>query len=235
MDHASVVDLGSSPFKVITANGKAYEAETLILATGATARYLDIDSERRLRGRGVSGCATCDGFFFRGKELYVVGGGDTAMEEASFLTKFATKVTIVHRRDKFRASPIMEKRTRENPKIAFRTPFVVVEVLGADKVEGLVLENVETKARETVKADGLFMGIGHRPNTEAFASLDKDPVGYLLTDDRQRCLSKGAVVPGVFAAGDVADARYRQAVTAAGTGCAAAIEAIRFLEGKESR
>jgi thioredoxin reductase (NADPH) len=229
-DHVSAVDFSARPYKVTTVGGKTYEADTVIISTGASAKYLGIPSEKKLMGRGVSACATCDGFFFRGKELYVVGGGDTAMEEATFLTKFATKVSIIHRRDKFRASPIMLKRAQDNPKIVFKTPFAVEEVLGDLKVTGLKLKNVETGAVEEVPADGLFMGIGHRPNTDAFTALDRDEVGYLLADERTRCLKGGQVVPGVFAAGDVSDTRYRQAVTAAGKGCAAALEAIRYLE-----
>jgi thioredoxin reductase (NADPH) len=229
-DHVTAVDFSARPYKVTLMNGGVIEAETVIISTGASAKYLGLPAEKRLGGKGVSACATCDGFFFRGKELYVVGGGDTAMEEANFLTKFASKVTIVHRRDKFRASPIMLKRAQENPKIAFKTPYGVEDILGETKVEGLRLKNTETGAIEEVKADGIFMGIGHQPNTAAFPSLDKDEVGYLLADERTRCLIKGQIVPGVFAAGDVSDTRYRQAITAAGKGCAAALEAIRFLE-----
>ena len=230
LDHVSEVDFSKRPYAIKTVGGKSFEADTVIISTGASAKYLGLPSEQRLLGHGVSACATCDGFFFRSKELYVVGGGDTAMEEATFLTKFASKVTLLHRRDKFKASPIMLKRAQDNPKIVFKTPFTVAEVIGEMKVESLVLLNTETGAKETVKADGLFMGIGHQPNTQAFHTLDKDEVGYLLTDERTRCLSGGKAVPGVFAAGDVSDTRYRQAVTAAGKGCAAALEAIRFLE-----
>ena len=228
-DHVESVDFSRRPYSVKTMNGITYEAETVIIATGASAKYLGLASEKAFMGRGVSACATCDGFFFRGKELYVAGGGDTAME-ATFLTKFASKVTIVHRRDKFRASPIMLKRAQDNPKIAFKTPFAVEEVLGDMKVTGLKLKHLETGALEQVPADGLFMGIGHQPNTGAFKALDQDEVGYLLSDERTRCLIKGQVIPGVFAAGDVSDTRYRQAITAAGKGCAAALEATRFLE-----
>jgi thioredoxin reductase (NADPH) len=229
-DHVTAVDFSARPYKVTTMNGGVIEAETVIISTGASAKYLGLPAEKRLGGKGVSACATCDGFFFRGKELYVVGGGDTAMEEANFLTKFATKVTIVHRRDKFRASPIMLKRAQDNPKIAFKTPFGVEDILGEAKVEGLRLKNSETGAIEEVKADGIFLGIGHQPNTAAFPSLDKDEVGYLISDERTHCFIQGKPVPGVFAAGDVSDTRYRQAITAAGKGCAAALEAIRFLE-----
>lgn len=229
-DHAQSVDFSRRPFTVTTVAGKTYEAAAVIIATGASAKYLGLPDEQRLLGHGVSACATCDGFFFKGKELYVVGGGDTAMEEATFLTKFASKVTLLHRKNGFKASPIMLKRAQDNPKIAFKTPYSVVEVHGTSKVEGLTLLHTDTGAREQVKAEGLFMGIGHQPNTQAFQTLDKDEVGYLIADERTRCASGGKIVPGVFAAGDVSDSRYRQAVTAAGKGCAAALEAIRFLE-----
>jgi thioredoxin reductase (NADPH) len=228
-DHVVAVDFSRRPFVVRTVNEAVYEAETLIIATGASAKYLGLPSEQRLLGHGVSACATCDGFFFKNKQIYVVGGGDTAMEEATFLTKFASKVTLLHRRPKFRASPIMLKRAQEHPKIELRTPYTVAEVHGENKVEALTLVHTETGATERVPADGLFMGIGHQPNTQAF-ELDKDEVGYLLSDERTRCLKGGKVVEGVYAAGDVSDIRYRQAITAAGKGCAAAIEAIRFLE-----
>jgi thioredoxin reductase (NADPH) len=234
-DHVESVDFTKRPYAVKTMNGVTYEADTVIIATGASAKYLGLPSESKLKGRGVSACATCDGFFFRGKELFVVGGGDTALEEATFLTKFATKVTIVHRRDKFRASPIMLKRAQDNPKITFKTPFAVDEVLGDAKVEGLRLKNAETGATEEIKGDGLFLGIGHQPNTGAFKALDQDEVGYLISDERTRCLIKGQVLPGVFAAGDVSDTRYRQAITAAGKGCSAALEAIRFLEDEHDK
>jgi thioredoxin reductase (NADPH) len=213
-----------------TSNGLEISAQAVVISTGASAKYLGLPSEKRLLGHGVSACATCDGFFFRGKELAVVGGGDTAMEEATFLTKFASKVTIIHRSDKYRASPIMLKRAQDNPKIAFKPFYQVVEVKGEAKVDSLVLEHAQTKAHEDFKTDGLFMGIGHKPNTDAFTTLDKDEVGYLITDDRTRCLQGGQLLEGVYAAGDVSDTRYRQAITAAGKGCAAALEAIRFLE-----
>lgn len=229
-DHVVSVDFSKRPFTLKTTNGTEISAEAVVISTGASAKYLGLPNEKRLLGHGVSACATCDGFFFRGKELTVVGGGDTAMEEATFLTKFASKVTIIHRSDKYRASPIMLKRAQENPKIAFKPFFQVVDVIGEKNVEKLVLENTQTKAREDFVTNGLFMGIGHKPNTEAFTTLDKDEVGYLLTDDRTRCLQGGKLVEGVYAAGDVSDTRYRQAITAAGKGCAAALEAIRFLE-----
>jgi thioredoxin reductase (NADPH) len=232
-DHVVSVDFSKRPFVLKTTNGSEIAAKTVVISTGASAKYLGLPAEKRLLGHGVSACATCDGFFFRGKELAVVGGGDTAMEEATFLTKFASKVTIIHRSDKFRASPIMLKRAQENPKIAFKPFYQVVDVKGEAKVEGLVLEHATSKAREDFKTDGLFMGIGHTPNTGAFGALDKDEVGYLITDERTRCLQGGQLIEGVYAAGDVSDTRYRQAITAAGKGCAAALEAIRFLEEHE--
>jgi thioredoxin reductase (NADPH) len=230
LDHVSKVDFSRRPYRLELQSGKSLEAESLIISTGASAKYLGLPNEKRLGGHGVSACATCDGFLFRGKELVVVGGGDTAMEEAGFLTKFASKVTIIHRRDKFRASPIMLKRAQEYPKIVFKLPYDVVDVKGKDAVEALLLEHSETKAREEFPCNGLFLGIGHRPNVDAFPDLDKDEVGYLKADTRTRVTRNGEIVPGVFAAGDVADHRYRQAVTAAGSGCAAALEASRYLE-----
>jgi thioredoxin reductase (NADPH) len=231
IDHISKVDFNKRPYTLNFTSGKEVQAETIIIATGASAKYIGLPNETRLGGHGVSACATCDGFLFKDKELVVVGGGDTAMEEATFLTKFASKVTLVHRNQKFRASPIMLKRAQDNPKITFRTPYQVVDVTGSDKVNGVVLENTESKAKENFRCDGLFLAIGHRPNVDAFPDLDKDEVGYLKADARTRVSRQGSIVPGVFAAGDVADHRYRQAVTAAGTGCAAALEASRFLEG----
>jgi thioredoxin reductase (NADPH) len=234
MDHVTRVDLSKRPFKVSTENGGTYEAATVIIATGASAKYLGLPNEKRLGGHGVSACATCDGFFFRNKEIFVVGGGDTAMEEATFLTKFGKSVTIVHRRGQFRASPIMLERAKQNPKIKFKVPYEVVDVLGQDQVTGLRLKHSQSGKEEDVPAEGFFLGIGHQPNTKPFkGQLDMDENGYLLTDDRTRVLKGGKVVPGVFAAGDVADHLYRQAITAAGTGCAAALEASRFLESQE--
>ena len=221
------VDLSKRPFK-ITAGKETYECKALIVAAGASARMLDLESERKLIGHGVSTCATCDGYFFRDKEIAVVGGGDTAMEEATFLTKFAKRVSILHRRKEFRASKIMLDRARTNEKIRFITPVIVEDVLDPEKqaVETLKLRNLETNAITMLPVEGLFIGIGHEPNTKVFRGhLEMDANGYLITKNGSR-----TNVEGVFAAGDVQDHRYRQAVTAAGTGCMAAMDAEKFLE-----
>jgi len=221
------VDLSSRPFKV-WARGIEYRAQSIIVATGASAMWLGLDSETRLRGRGVSACATCDGFFFRDQEIAVVGGGDTAFEEASYLTRFASKVHLLHRRDTFRASRIMVDRARNDPKIEIHTNVGIDEVLGANRVEGVRLRDTETGIERDLRLDGLFIAIGHKPNTDAFANwLETDAKGYLVVHDETH-----SRVEGVFIAGDVHDHRYRQAVTAAGDGCRAAIDAERWLEAQ---
>jgi thioredoxin reductase (NADPH) len=225
--HVTRVDLSSRPFGV-WAGDQEWRARALIVATGASAKWLDVPGEEKLRGRGVSACATCDGFFFRDRELVVVGGGDTAMEEATFLTKFASKVTIVHRRDEFRASPIMAKRALDNPKIEVIWDSVVEEILGDDAVTGVRLRNVKTDEVSEFPTDGVFMGIGHTPNTSLFEGQLELADGYVRVAEPRTATS----VPGVFAAGDVTDTIYRQAVTAAGQGCKAAIDAEHLLEAE---
>jgi thioredoxin reductase (NADPH) len=223
----TAVDLSQRPFK-ITVGKDVQECETLIIAAGASARMLGIESERQLLGYGVSTCATCDGAFFRNREIAVVGGGDTAMEEANFLTKFASRVNLIHRRNEFRASKIMLDRAHANEKIVFMTPFVVDQVhnVGNKAVDSVSLRNVETNKVSTLPVEGVFVAIGHDPNTKVFKGhLDMDSDGYIITHDGPK-----TSVPGVFAAGDVQDRHYRQAVTAAGSGCMAALEAERFLE-----
>lgn len=221
---AASVDLRKKPFTVRVGD-EFHTADSLIIATGANARWLGIESELKLRGRGVSACATCDAFFFKGKDVYVVGGGDTAMEEATFLTKFANHVTIVHRRDSLRASKIMQERVMSDPKISFVWNSVISEVVGEDRVTGLVLKNVVDGTEKKVSADGLFIAIGHDPASILFrGQLETDSKGYIIVTDRTR-----TSVEGVFAAGDVRDPRYRQAVTAAGSGCEAALDAEKYL------
>jgi len=227
METAKSVDLSRRPFIVRTAEGE-YQARTLIIATGASAKLLGIPGERALIGRGVSTCATCDGFFFKDRELIVVGGGDTAMEEAIFLTRFAKRVRVVHRRDQLRASKIMQERAFANEKIEFIWDTVVEEILSPDegKVSGVRLRNVKTGEVREEPVDGVFVAIGHQPNTAFLeGQLETDEVGYLITYEGTQ-----TSVPGVFAAGDVQDNRYRQAITAAGSGCMAAMDAERFLE-----
>ena len=226
-DDVTRVDFSERPFKVYVGDDE-YAARTVIIATGATARQLGLESERALHGRGVTYCATCDAAFYRDREAVVVGGGDSAMEEALFLTKFASKVTIVHRRDDFRASQIMIDRARSHDKIEILTPYVVEEVLGVEggKLTGLRLRHLETGETLDYPTDGLFVAIGHDPTTKLFVdALDHDENGYLITKGK----TTETNIPGVFAAGDVQDHVYRQAVTAAGSGCAAALDAERFL------
>jgi thioredoxin reductase (NADPH) len=228
-DDATRVDFSERPFRVWVGDDE-YRAETVIVATGASARQLGLESERALHGRGVTYCAVCDAAFYRDKEVVVVGGGDSAMEEAIFLTKFASKVTVVHRRGDFRASPIMFDRARANDKIEFLTPFVVEEALGNGKLTGVRLRNVQTDEALVVPADGLFVAIGHDPTTKLFLDqLDHDEAGYLVTQTG----STATNVEGVFAAGDVVDHTYRQAVTAAGSGAMGALDAERWLAARE--
>ena len=230
-DNVTKVDLARRPFRLQTGSFGAVVAEAVIVATGANARWLDLPSEQRLRGHGVSACATCDGFFFRGKEVVCIGGGDSAMEEALFLTKFANHVTIVHRRGEFRASRIMAERVRTHPKIRIRFFAEVVEVLGGDHVTGVRLKDVRTGAVEELAAEGVFLAIGHDPATTVFRDvLALDEKGYLKTHDLTR-----TSIEGVFAAGDVYDHRYRQVVTASGLGCMAAIDVERWLEDQAAR
>jgi thioredoxin reductase (NADPH) len=221
------VDLSKRPFKIATAN-EVFETRALIIASGASARMIGLESERKLVGYGVSTCATCDGYFFRGKEIAVVGGGDTAMEEANFLSKFASRVNVLHRRPEFRASKIMVDRARANDKIRLVTPVVVEEISDVAKggVESLRLRNTQTNEITNMPVAGVFVAIGHEPNTKNFrGKLDMDENGYLITQHGSQ-----TNVPGVFAAGDVQDHHYRQAVTAAGSGCMAAIDAEKFLD-----
>ncbi len=223
-DDVSKNDFSSRPFTV-TAGMHTYQGKTVIIATGANAKWLEIPSEAKYKGKGVSSCATCDGFFFKGKEVAVVGGGDTAMEEASFLANITSKVTVIHRRDKLRASQIMQDRARSNPKIQFVWDSTVQEILGDQKVTGVRLENLKTGRETFLSADGVFVAIGYEPNTQVFKGvIDLDPKGYIVTKHETE-----TNVPGVFAAGDVRDHRYRQAITAAADGCKAAMDADRFL------
>jgi thioredoxin reductase (NADPH) len=224
------VDLKSDPKQVIV-EGETYLARTVIIATGSRYRELHVPGEKLLSGHGVSWCATCDGFFFRDKDIVVVGVGDSAMEEATFLTRFAKSVTVIHRRDRLRASKIMQERAFANPKITFRWNSEIAEVLGEGKVSGVRLRDTGTGEESTLDVSGVFVAIGHDPRSELFTGhLATDSEGYLLVEQP----STRTAIPGVFACGDVVDHTYRQAVTAAGTGCAAAIDAERFLAGQES-
>jgi thioredoxin reductase (NADPH) len=221
------VDFSSRPFR-LWADGVEYTADSVIVATGASALWLGLENETRLRGRGVSACATCDGFFFRGRKVAVVGGGDTALEEAIFLTRFATDVELIHRRDQLRGSKIMQKRAFDNPKVSVRWNQEVTDVLGEDVVEGLRLRDTVTGEETDIATEGLFLAIGYKPNTDVFREwLKVDDKGYLVVHDET-----GSSVEGVFIAGDVHDHRYRQAVTAAADGCKAAIDAERWLEAQ---
>src|SRR5512134_1860119 len=228
-ESANTVDLSQRPFKV-TADSGEYLADTLIVGTGASPNHLQIPGEVELTGRGVSYCATCDGWFFKDKKVVVVGGGDSALEEGLFITRYAASVTVVHRREEFRASPILQKRAREHPKIDFILDTVVTEVVGTEKVESLKLKNVKTLEESTLETDGLFIFIGHTPNTQMFqGQLEMSELGYIKINDRME-----TNVPGVFAAGEAADPHFRQVVTSAGMGAAAAIQATRYLEAAES-
>lgn len=224
------VDFSKRPFTVTTTAGVEHQARSVIISTGASAKWLNVPGEKELQGKGVSACATCDGFFFRGKEVVVVGGGDSAMEEATFLTRFATKVTLVHRSESFRASKIMLERAQKNPKITFVMNSVIDQILGTDKVSGVRLKNVVTEELSEMTTDGVFAAIGHAPNTGIFKEfLTLDEKQYIVTTPG----STKTNVEGVFAAGDVADHYYRQAITAAGTGCMAALDAERWLAAQE--
>ena len=229
-DDVTEVDLAATP-KVVKASGETHLARTVIIATGSGYRELGVPGEGLLAGHGVSWCATCDGFFFRDQDIAVVGGGDSAMEEATFLTRFARSVTVVHRRDSLRASKIMQDRAFANPKIKFAWDSVVTEVLGDDRVSGVRVRNLSTGEESTIPVTGVFVAIGHDPRSELFTGqLPTDPEGYLLVEQP----STRTAIDGVFAAGDVVDRTYRQAVTAAGTGCAAALDAERWLADHES-
>jgi len=220
----------SADKKIVWVEDDAYEAETVIIATGATANLLGLENESRLMGRGVSACATCDGFFFKDKVIAVVGGGDSAMEEATFLTRFASKVYLIHRRDRFRASKIMIQKAEENPKIEFIMDTVLEDILGEEKVTGLKLKNKKTGEISELDVSGVFMAIGHTPSTELFKDiLDINEKGYIITAESKNQLT-ATNIPGVFACGDVQDSNYRQAITAAGSGCMAALDAERYLE-----
>jgi thioredoxin reductase (NADPH) len=234
MDHISKVDLARRPFRLEADSGDTYSCDALIIATGAQARWLGLPSEEKFKGYGVSACATCDGFFFKGKEVVIVGGGNTAVEEALFLTNFASKVTLVHRRDSFRAEKIMQERLFKNPKIEVVWHSALQEVTGTDDpktVTGVKLKNVKTGKVSALRVDGVFIAIGHEPATQLFkGQLEMKDSGYLITQPDSTRTS----IPGVFAAGDVKDEVFRQAVTAAGMGCMAALEAERYLAKLES-
>jgi thioredoxin reductase (NADPH) len=232
MAHLASADLSKYPY-TLNIGGETLRTRTLIIASGASARWLGLPSEQALIGHGVSSCATCDGFFFSGKEIAVIGGGDSAMEEALFLTRFASKVNLIHRREQFRASKIMLERAIAHPKIELHTNTAVEEVLGVEEkeVKGLRLRNTVNNCETVLPLSGMFLGIGHEPNAKMFAGqIDLDEDGYVKTTNNVFTTLNGQIVPGVFAAGDVQDRRYRQAITAAGSGCAAALEAEKYLE-----
>ena len=226
-EDVSAIDFSKRPFKITTDSGDYY-GRTIIISTGASAKWLGLPSEARLQGRGVTACATCDGFFFKNKDVAVIGGGDTAMEEAIFLTRYVSHVTVIHRRDALRASKIMQDRAFKNPKISFIWDTDVIEVLGEDAMTGLRLRNVKTGEESVLPVQGLFLAIGHKPNTDLFKGvIEMDKAGYIVPIEHTM-----TNIPGVFAAGDVTDHRYRQAVTAAGDGCRAAIDLERWLESQ---
>lgn len=226
-EDVNAVDFDKRPF-VITTDSGAYLARSIIISTGASAKWLGLPSEKKLQGRGVSACATCDGFFYKGKDVVVIGGGDTAMEEATFLTRYANHVTVIHRRESLRASKIMQDRAFKNPKISFIWNTEVTEVLGDEEISGLQLRNLKTGETSAFPTQGLFLAIGHQPNTDLFkGSIKMDRQGYIVPEEYTM-----TNIPGVFAAGDVTDHRYRQAVTAAGDGCRAAIDLERWLESQ---
>ena len=227
-DHVTRVDLRQRPFCIVLGDGKTISTDSLIIATGASARWLEIDTDRKLSGHGVSTCATCDGYFFRGRPIAVVGGGDSALEEAIYLTRFASKVTVVHRRDSLRASKIMQDKAFANPKIEFIWDSEISEVRDVSKgeVTGIIVRNLKTGKTTELPLDGVFIAIGHTPNTKLFeGQIELDPAGYIITTHGSH-----TNVPGVFAAGDVQDHKYRQAITAAGSGCMAAIDAEHYLD-----
>lgn len=227
-DFANAVDLSQRPFKVTTDNGE-YKTDALIVATGATPVHLEIPGEVELTGRGVSYCATCDGWFFKDKRVVIVGGGDSALEEALFITRYASSVTIVHRREELRAGPLLQRRAREHPKVSFIWNTVVTEVLGSDKLKALKLKNVKTGDESLHETDGLFIFIGHKPNTQMFkGQLEMSDLGYIKVNDKME-----TSVRGVYAAGEAADPHFRQVITSAGMGAAAAIQATRYLEAQE--
>ncbi len=228
-DMAHEVDLSQRPFKVTTDSGE-YKADTLILSTGANPTHLNVPGEVELTGRGVSYCATCDGWFFKDKKVVIVGGGDSALEEGLFITRYASSVTVIHRRNELRASPVLQKRAKEHPKMNFIWDTVVTEVVGSDKLESLKLKNVKTGAESTFDTDGLFIFIGHVPNTQMFkGQLEMSDLGYVTVNDKME-----TSVQGVYAAGEIADPHFRQVITSAGMGAAAAIQATRFLEAESA-